>query len=118
MSTLLLHRITFDGRHGATEAERRDLRTFEADIEIEAPLDRAAASDELADTIDYREVAQTIVALGTAEPHHLLESLARRMLDELGAKFPTASLRLELRKLAPPGCPGQPAWAAGRMVRR
>lgn len=117
MSTLLLHRITFEGRHGATEAERRTVRTFEADVEIEAPLDRAASTDELADTIDYREVAAIIVALGTAEPHHLIESLARRMLDELAARFPTASLRLELRKLAPPGCPGQPAWAAVRMVR-
>jgi dihydroneopterin aldolase len=117
MPTLVLARIAFEGRHGATEGERRTLRTFEVDIEIETPLDKAAASDELADTIDYREVAEIIVGLGTSETHHLLESLAGRMLDALGAKFPWAIFRIELRKLAPPGCPGHPAHAAVRMTR-
>ena len=117
MPTLVLTRISFEGRHGATESERRSLRTFEVDIEIETPLDKAAVSDDLADTIDYREVAAILVALGTSEPHHLLESLAGAMLDALGAKFPWASFRLELRKLAPPGCPGQPTHAAVRLTR-
>jgi dihydroneopterin aldolase len=76
MPTLVLARIAFEARHGATESERRTLRPFEVDIEIETPLDKAAASDDLADTIDYREVAEIIVALGTGETHHLLESLA------------------------------------------
>jgi dihydroneopterin aldolase len=117
MSTLVLSRIAFDGRHGATEVERRTLRAFEVDIEIEASLDEARASDNLDDTLDYREVAQIIVALGTTETHQLLESLAGRMLDQLAAKFPQASFRIELRKLNPPACPGQPAYAAVRISR-
>jgi 7,8-dihydroneopterin aldolase/epimerase/oxygenase len=115
MPTLVLARIAFEGRHGATESERRTLRTFEVDVEIDTPLDKAASSDALADTIDYREVAEMIVGLGTSETHHLLESLAGRMLDALHAKFPTATFRIELRKLNPPGCPGHPAHAAVRM---
>jgi dihydroneopterin aldolase len=117
MSTLVLSRIAFEGRHGATEVERRSLRTFEVDIEIEVPLDKASASDNLDDTLDYRAVAETIVALGTSETHHLIESLAVRMLDGLAAKFPRASFRIELRKLNPPACPGCPAFAAVRMSR-
>jgi len=117
MPTLVLARIAFEGRHGATESERRTLRTFEVDVEIDAPLDQAAASDDLADTVDYREVAEIIVGLGTSETHHLLESLGKRMLDELGAKFPRATFRIELRKLNPPACPGHPAHAAVRMIR-
>jgi dihydroneopterin aldolase len=117
MPTLVLTRLVFEGRHGATESERRTLRTFEVDVEIETPLDKAAASDMLADTIDYREVAEIIVAVGTSDTHHLLESLAGHMLDALGTKFPWASFRIELRKLDPPGCPGQPAHAAVRMTR-
>jgi 7,8-dihydroneopterin aldolase/epimerase/oxygenase len=117
MPTLVLARIAFAGRHGATEGERHTLRPFEVDIEIETPLDKAAASDDLADTIDYREVAEIIVGVGTSETHHLLESLAGRMLDALGAKFPWAIFRLELRKLDPPGCPGHPAHAAVRLIR-
>jgi dihydroneopterin aldolase len=117
MATLVLSRIAFEGRHGATESERRTLRTFEVDVVIDSALDQAASSDALGDTIDYRGVAETIVGLGTSETHHLLESLAGRMLDALHAKFPAAGFELELRKLNPPGCPGHPAYAAVRMSR-
>jgi dihydroneopterin aldolase len=117
MPTLILARIAFEGRHGATESERLSLRAFEVDVEIETQLDKARASDDLADTVDYRQVAEIIVALGTSETHHLLESLAGRMLDALGVEFPRATFRIELRKLCPPGCPGNPAHAAVRMSR-
>ncbi len=117
MPTLVLSRIAFEGRHGATEHERKGLRTFEVDIEIEATVDKACTSDELIDTVDYRAVADIIVELGTTETHHLLESLAARMLDRLGARYPEASFRIELRKVNPPACPGHPAFAAVRMRR-
>jgi dihydroneopterin aldolase len=116
MTTLVLSRITFEGRHGATELEQRSLRTFEVDVEIEAPLAKASASDSLDDTIDYRTVAEIIVGLGTSDPHHLLESLGARMLTDLSTRFPAATFRLELRKLNPPGCPGHPAYAAVRLA--
>jgi dihydroneopterin aldolase len=116
MTTLVLSRITFEGRHGVTELERRSLRTFEVDVEIEAPLAKASASDNLADTIDYSTVAEIIVALGTSEPHHLLESLGARMLAALSARFPSATFSIELRKLNPPACPGHPAYAAVRLA--
>jgi len=117
MHTLRLSRITFEARHGATEAERRSSRPFEVDIEIEADLDKARSSDRLEDTIDYRAVAETVVAVGTSETHHLLESLAGQMLDAVAARFPNASFRIELRKLNPPSCPGNPRYAAIRMER-
>ncbi len=116
MTTLVLSRITFEGRHGATEPERKTLRTFEVDVEVDAPLAKASSSDNLDDTIDYRTVAQIIVELGSGEAHHLLESLGQRMLNALSARFPAATFRLELRKLNPPACPGHPAYAAVRLT--
>lgn len=117
MATLVLSRISFEGRHGATAAERRSTRLFEVDIEIDAPLEASQVSDRLADTIDYSEVADVIVAVGTGEPHRLLESLARRMLDTLAERVPGAAFRIELRKLHPPSCAGHPAYAAVRLAR-
>ena len=117
LPTLVLSRISFEGRHGVTENERKTLRTFEVDVEIETPLEEASSSDNLDDTIDYGDVAEIIVELGTKETHHLLESLSGRMLDALGERFPSASFRLELRKLNPPACPGHPAYAAVRLQR-
>ena len=116
MPTLVLSQISFEGRHGATPAERRSMRRFQVDIELDAPLERAQSTDRLIDTIDYRQVAEIIVGIGTGKTHHLLEALARDMIDALAERFVGVSLRLELRKLNPPDCPGQPAHAAVRMA--
>lgn len=116
MTTLVLKSITFEGRHGVTAQERLGTRRFEVDVEIEAPVEASERSDRLADTIDYTAIAEVIVTLGTGEPHHLIESLARKMLDALGARFPGARIRLELRKLSPPACKGHPAYAAVTLV--
>ncbi len=115
MSTIVLARIGFEGRHGATAIERRSTRSFEVDVELDLPLCAAERSDRLADTVDYSQVAEIIVGIGTGEPHHLLESLARRMLSALVQKVPGAAVRLELRKLNPPNCPGHPIYAAFRL---
>jgi dihydroneopterin aldolase len=118
MLTITLSRIEFDGRHGATAVERRSTRKFEVDVEMDAEVAVAERSDRLDDTVDYSRVAEVIVAVGTGEPHHLLESLAHRMADAVRAKFPAVrQIRLELRKLNPPTCPGHPAYAAVRLVR-
>jgi dihydroneopterin aldolase len=109
--------IRFDGCHGATPAERSLPRRFEVDVEMEAPVEAATQSDSLADTIDYAEVAGLVVKVGAGPAFHLLEALARRMVDEMAARWPSARIALEVRKLSPPHCPGSPAFAAVRVVR-
>jgi dihydroneopterin aldolase len=118
MLTIALARIEFDGRHGATAVERRGTRKFEVDVELDCDVPAAETSDRLADTVDYSRVAEVIVAIGAGEPHHLLESLARRMTDNLVERFPAARrIRLALRKMNPPTCPGHPAYSEVRMDR-
>ena len=118
MLTIALERIEFDGRHGATAIERRTLRKFEVDIELEVDVSAAERSDRLVDTVDYSRVAGAVVEIGVGEPHHLLESLARRMVDDVAAQFPAVrGIRLALRKLNPPSCPGHPAYAEVRISR-
>lgn len=115
MITIVLRDIGFEGRHGATAIERKSLRKFEADLEVDLDGDSGQRTDRLADTVDYSALAETIVSIGAGEPHRLLESLARRMLDSLQARLPAARLRLELRKLNPPSCAGHPAYSAVRI---
>ncbi len=116
MGLILLNRIRFEGVHGAAAPERALSRRFEVDLEIETATAAAERSDRLADTADYAVAAEVIVGIGTGPPHHLLESLARTMLDALAEHFAGARIRLDLRKLAPPGCPGSPDWAAVRLA--
>ena len=117
MLTISLVRIEFDGRHGATAVERRATRKFEVDVELDVEVPAAERSDKLADTVDYSRVAEIIVGIGAGEPHHLLESLARRMIDNVRGRFPAIRrVRLELRKMNPPTCPGHPAWSAVKII--
>jgi len=116
MLTIVLRDIGFEGRHGATALERKSLRKFEVDLEVELDGDRGQRSDRLADTVDYSALAEVVVAVGVGEPHRLLESLARRMLDTLQARVPEARFRLELRKLNPPSCAGHPRFSAVRIA--
>ncbi len=116
MLTIALARLEFDGRHGATAVERRATRKFEVDVELDVETVAAERTDRLADTVDYSQVAEIIVGIGVGEPHHLLESLARRMVDNVRARFPAVrAVRLALRKLNPPSCPGHPAYAEVRI---
>ncbi len=111
LARVSITKIGFDGRHGVSEAERRGLRRFEVDVDILADLSAAERSDDLEDTIDYAKVAELVVKIGTGSEHHLIESLARRMLDALAERFPGTRIDLILRKMAPPDCVGHPESA-------
>jgi dihydroneopterin aldolase len=108
--------IEFEGRHGATRAERRSSRRFRVDLDIEVADGRAAETDRLEDTIDYHELCHLVVEIGTSGTCRLLETLASRMAAAIGERHPSAAVTLEVRKLHPP-CPGHPRYTAVRVSR-
>lgn len=71
------------GHHGVFEEERREGQEFVVDVTLFVSTARAAASDDVADTVHYGEVAERIVALVSNDPVNLLEKLAARIADDL-----------------------------------
>ena len=69
------------GHHGVFEHERRDGQDFLIDVELELDTRQAAASDDLADTVDYGTLAQRIAEIVGGEPVNLLETLAERIAE-------------------------------------
>jgi 7,8-dihydroneopterin aldolase/epimerase/oxygenase len=63
-----------------------------------AAVARAAASDDLADALDYSAVAETIAAVVREGKFRLIETAAERVADRLLADFTLSWLRLEVRK--------------------
>jgi dihydroneopterin aldolase len=59
---------------------------------------KAAASDDLADALDYSAVAETIAAVLREGRFRLIETAAERVAGRLLADFRLSWLRLELRK--------------------
>jgi 7,8-dihydroneopterin aldolase/epimerase/oxygenase len=70
------------GHHGVFEHERRFGQSFVVDAELEMSTAAAAASDDLADTVDYGELATRLAGVIAGEPVNLLETLAARLADE------------------------------------
>ncbi len=94
--------LSFYGYHGCGEAEKETGRVFEVDCEIQTDLSGSGASDDLADTVDYRQVYTTIKGVVEGRSHSLLESLATEIARLLLDKFPTERVTLTVRKLHPP----------------
>ncbi len=92
-----VHGLELHGYHGATERERREGQRFLFDVEL-VVADAAAASDELADTVDYREVVARVREVSDGHAFTLLEALAAAVADALVARFPVERVRVRVRK--------------------
>ena len=69
------------GRHGLFDREREQGQEFVVDVELVVDTSPAAASDDLADTVDYGALATDVVAVVEGEPVRLVETLAQRIAD-------------------------------------
>ena len=71
------------GRHGVYAEERERGQDFVVDATLFLQTARAAASDDVADTIHYGEAAERIAEIVAGEPMNLLETLAERIAHDL-----------------------------------
>jgi 7,8-dihydroneopterin aldolase/epimerase/oxygenase len=69
------------GRHGVFAFEQAEGQIFAVDVDLYLDTAPAAASDELADTLDYGSVATAVLAVVEGEPVALIETLAQRIAD-------------------------------------
>ena len=78
--------------------EREIEQTLIFQVDMAADVRPAAASDDLADALDYSAVAEAIAAVVRDGKFRLIETAAERVAGHLLATFPLTRLRLELRK--------------------
>ena len=101
-STLILKGIEISGRCGLTQAERSHLQPIRIDLEIECANSQAGETDNIQHTIDYAQVIQRLLEIGTRNQFHLIESLAEHMSRTLLDEFPIFGLKLWVRKTKAP----------------
>jgi dihydroneopterin aldolase len=83
---------------GVHEWERDVEQTLFVSVDMAADVARAAATDNIADALDYSAVAETITAVLREGKFRLIETAAERVAGRLLANFALTWLRLELRK--------------------
>ncbi|MFV0319541.1 MAG: dihydroneopterin aldolase [Microbacterium sp.] len=76
---IVLRGIRARGHHGVYDFEREQGQDFVVDATLHLALHTAAATDDVADTVHYGEVAEQITAIVGGEPVNLIETLAERI---------------------------------------
>ncbi len=103
MDRITLSSMRYEGLVGATDEERAFPQMLEVDLVVEADLAAAAASDDLADTIDYALLVQLTERTVEQGRFALLEGLAGALATAVLAAAPAATaVTVRVRKLAVP----------------
>jgi dihydroneopterin aldolase len=76
-----LRGLKLRGNHGVFDHERRDGQDFVIDLTVWLDLTAAAASDDLADTVDYGGLAQRAADIVMGPPRDLIETVAAEIAD-------------------------------------
>ena len=95
---IFLHGLTAECIIGFIDWERRVKQTVVLDIELPVDCRRAAGSDEVADTLDYKKVAKRVLAFIEASEFKLVETLAHRVALLILEEFAVAWVRIALNK--------------------
>lgn len=102
MSSISLKGMQFYAYHGCFDEEQRIGTRFKVDIQFETDTSRAQKSDNIADTVSYLDVYQS-VKREMSVPSHLLEHVADRIGEALLRDFPAIEhVVVEVNKLNPP----------------
>jgi dihydroneopterin aldolase len=93
--------IKFHGYHGLTRIEREIGVRYSVDVELTLDLEKAAKSDRVEDTIDYRKVHQVVIEVGKSNSYHLIETLAARLVDAVLKQTAAGSVLVRVHKETP-----------------
>ncbi len=95
---VFLRGLTAECIIGFIDWERRVRQTVVVDLEVPVDCARAASSDEVADTVDYKKVAKRTLAFIEASEFKLVETLAHRLAMLLLEEFGLEWVRLQVNK--------------------
>ena len=102
MDRILIPGLRESGVHGVLPEERLHAQPFEVNLELHVDLAKAAASDDLADTVDYGAVCDAVSNVVASESYQLLERLAQRIVEVCTVDPRVTGVVVEVRKLQPP----------------
>jgi dihydroneopterin aldolase len=95
---IFLHGLEVECIIGFIEWERRIRQTVVLDVEMPVDCARAAQSDDVVDTLDYKRVAKRLIAFVGASEFKLVETLAHRAAVLILREFNVEWVRLSVNK--------------------
>jgi 7,8-dihydroneopterin aldolase/epimerase/oxygenase len=96
MDKIFIHALKTEAIIGIFDWERQVKQTVVIDIEISADIAKAALSDSIDDTLNYKRIAKRVLAFVEESRFHLVETLAERiamlLLEDFGIAWVSISL--------------------------
>ena len=83
---------------GVFDWEREITQTISLDLQMAFDIGRAAKSDAIADTLDYKSVSKRLIQFVESSEFQLVEALAEHCAQIVLDEFPVNWLRLKLSK--------------------
>lgn len=98
MDRVFIENLTVETVIGIFDWEREIRQAVSLDLEMDFDIRAAAASDAIADTLDYKAVSKRLIQFIEQSQFQLVEALAERCAAIVLAEFPVARLTLKLSK--------------------
>ncbi len=98
MDTIFLRQLEIETIIGIYDWERTTPQTVSIDLEMAWDTARAAASDDIADTLDYKAVAKRLIGFVGESRFQLVETLAERIAEIVLGEFSVPWVRVTLHK--------------------
>lgn len=95
---IYLHDLKVDTIIGIFDWERRVRQTISLDLEMATDIRKAAASDTIEDTLDYKAVAKRLIQFVEDSRFQLVETLAEQLANIVMAEFAIPWMRLRINK--------------------
>ena len=98
MDIIYLHDLKIECVIGICEWERRIKQTVIFDLDMAADIRRAAATDHIDDTLNYKAVAKRLIDFVGQSQFQLVETLAEKVAEILLAEFRLKWVRVRVNK--------------------
>jgi len=98
MDTIFIHALKSEAIIGIYDWERQVRQTVLLDLELSADIRKAAWTDSIDDTLNYKRVAKRVLAFIEASQFHLVETLAEHIAMLVLEEFAVGWVRITLSK--------------------
>ncbi len=98
MDKIFIHALKSEAIIGIFDWERQVRQTILIDLQMSADIARAARSDAIDDTLNYKNVAKRVVAFVEASSYRLVETLAQEVAMLVLREYGLAWVRVQLSK--------------------
>ncbi len=98
MDTIFLHDLEVDTVIGIWDWERKIRQRVVIDLDMSADIAKAATTDSVDDTLNYKNVAKRVQQFVGDSSFQLVETLAERIAEIVNDEFGVAWVRVRVNK--------------------